>query len=57
MLFDDYGLPADVILMLLQYAKSRGRDNTSYIESVGKSWADRGINSHERAQAETAPPG
>lgn len=50
MLFDDYGLPADVILMLLQYAKSRGRDNTSYIESVGKSWADEGINSHERAE-------
>lgn len=50
MLFDDYGLPADVVLMLLQYAKSRGRDNTSYIESVGKSWAADGITSHERAE-------
>ena len=46
-LHDDYGLPADVILMLLQYVKSRGKDNTSYIESVGKNWAAEGIFSHE----------
>lgn len=50
MLHDDYGLPVDVILMLLQYAKSRNHDNTSYIESVGKSWAAEGITSHERAE-------
>ena len=49
-LFDDYGLPSDVILMLLQYAKSRGHDNTSYIESVGKAWASEGIVSHELAE-------
>ncbi len=47
MLYDDYGLPGDVILMLLQYAKSRGRDTTNYIESVGRHWADEGINTHE----------
>ena len=47
MLHDDCGLPGDVILMLLQYTKSRGRDTTNYIETVGLRWADEGINTHE----------
>lgn len=47
MLHDDYGLPGDVILMLLQYAKSRGRDQTNYIESVGCRWAEEGVTTHE----------
>lgn len=40
---DDYGLPVDVIVMLLQYVKKKGRDNTNYIESVAKGWASDGI--------------
>lgn len=50
MLHDDYGLPADVILMLLQYVKGCGKDNTSYIESVGRNWAQEGIFTHEKVE-------
>ena len=41
LLHDDYGLPSDVILMLLQYVKSRGKDNTNYIEAAGRNWRKR----------------
>lgn len=47
---DDYGLPVDVIIMLLQYVKSKGRDNTNYIESVAKGWASDGVFSLEAAE-------
>jgi DnaD/phage-associated family protein len=47
---DDYGLPVDVIVMLLQYVKNKGRDNTNYIESVAKGWAADGVFSHEAAE-------
>ena len=47
---DDYGLPTDVIIMLVQYAKEQGKDNTHYIESTGRAWAQEGILSHEKAE-------
>lgn len=47
---DDYGLPVDVILMLLQYVKSRGKDNTNYIESIARDWAESGVCTHEKAE-------
>lgn len=50
MLHDDYGLPVDVIIMLLQYVKSNGKDNTHYIEAVAKNWVNDGIFTHEKAE-------
>ena len=47
--YDDLGLPADVILMILQYAKMRGKTSTSYIESVARNWAEEEIFSVEQA--------
>lgn len=41
--YDDFGLPADVILMILQYAKMRGKTSTAYIESVARNWAEEEI--------------
>ena len=38
---DDDGLPVDVIIMLLAYVKSIGKDNSNYIESVAKNWAQK----------------
>ena len=46
---DDYGLPVDVTLMLLQFVKSKGKDNTSYIEAVARDWAEEGISTHPHA--------
>lgn len=47
---DDYGLPVDVTLMLLQFVKGRGKDNTSYIEAVARDWSQEGIASHRQAE-------
>lgn len=49
MLFDYYGLPCDVILMLAEYAKSCGRCNMGFIRSEAKRWAENGIDTFELA--------
>jgi len=50
MIHDDFGLPADVISMLLQYVVSIGKPNMRYIEKVAMNWADEEINTHEKAE-------
>lgn len=47
---DDYGLPAEVTVMLLHYAQDVGRIGTSYIDSVARDWAESGIFSLEAAE-------
>lgn len=47
---DDYGLPAEVTVMLLHYAQEIGRTGTSYIDSVARDWAESGIFSLEAAE-------
>lgn len=49
MIHDDYGLPVEVILILLTYVKSIHKDNTGYIEAVARNWAQEEINTHEKA--------
>lgn len=49
-LMDYYGLPAEVILMLIKYAVSAGRTGTKYIQTVGISWAEEGIKTLEQAE-------
>lgn len=47
---DDYGLPVEVTVMLLNYAREIGRVGTSYIDSVARDWAESGIFSLEAAE-------
>ena len=47
---EDYGLPCEVILMLVAYANKIGRANTSYIESIVRNWAEANILSIEAAE-------
>lgn len=47
---EDYGLPCEVILMLVAYANKIGRANTSYIDSTVRNWADSNILSIEAAE-------
>ncbi len=49
-LHDNEGLPADVIIMLLQYAVSIGKSGMRYIEKMGASWAEQGIDNLEKAE-------
>lgn len=50
MLHDSYGLPAEVILMLLEYALSKGKTGYKYIASVGREWSEKEIDTIERAE-------
>ena len=50
LIYDDLGLPADVILMIISYSKIKGRANTSYIEAVAKNWAEEEIFTHALAE-------
>lgn len=50
MIHDEFGLPSDVIIMMLQFAAGIGRGNMRYIEKMAASWADEGIDSHEKAE-------
>ena len=47
---EDYGLPCEVVLMLVAYANKIGRANTSYIESTVRNWAEANILSIEAAE-------
>ena len=50
MLHDTYDLPVEVILMLLEYAKSKGKTGYRYIASIGKEWSEKEIDSLESAE-------
>lgn len=49
MMVDDYGLPPEVILTIIEYAAAHGKANMSYIVAVGRNWAADGIDSLEQA--------
>lgn len=49
MMHDHYGLPIEVIYMLVDYCKSVGKSGFSYISKVGKSWGEREIDTIEKA--------
>ena len=43
-------LPADVVLMAIEYCVSIGKMNARYLEKVCAGWADNGITTHELAE-------
>lgn len=50
MLHDSYGLPVEVILMLVEYAKSLGKTSYSYLAKLGQKWSELEIDSIEEAE-------
>lgn len=50
MLHDTYGLPVEVILMLLEYAGAKGKTGYRYIAAVGKEWSEKEIDTLEAAE-------
>lgn len=51
-LYSYYGMQPDLVLMLLQYCVSMGKDNMRYVEKVAAGWIEAGIDSHEKAEGE-----
>ena len=49
MICDSYGLPVEVLLMLIEYCVSIGKGSINYIAKAAKSWSDREIDSLEKA--------
>lgn len=50
-LFDTYGLKKEVILTLVQHLAEHGRGATANILRIGKTWAEREINTLDEANA------
>lgn len=49
MMHDHYGLPVEVIFMLVDYCMSIGKDSFAYMEKIAKQWGEREIDSIEKA--------
>lgn len=49
MMHDQYGLPVEVIYMLVNYCVSIGKSGFSYISKVGKDWGEKEIDTIEKA--------
>lgn len=49
-LYDWAGIPIDVILMVEEYCKSKGKTNVRYIEKTALAWFETGIDTHEKAE-------
>lgn len=50
MIHDQYGLPIEVILMLIEYAVSEGKTSMAYISKVGREWGESEIDTLEKAE-------
>lgn len=48
--YDWLGLPCEVIVMLLSYAAKRGKTGKRYLETVAIDWADKGIDTFDKAE-------
>ena len=44
-IYDDLGMDASLILMVLEYAVQAGKVNISYIEKIAKDWVESGVDS------------
>jgi DnaD/phage-associated family protein len=51
-LYSYYGMKPDMVLMLIQYCVSLGKDSVRYMEKKAVGWLEQGIDSHEKAEAE-----
>ncbi len=49
LLHDHYGLPAEVLFMMIDYCVSIGKTNYGYLEAVGKDWGNREIDTLDKA--------
>ena len=52
MLHDSFGLPCEVIAMLIHYLAETGRANIRAIERFGTEWSDKGVDSVVAAERE-----
>lgn len=49
-LYDSIGFSTELIMYLYEYCISKGKKNSSYIETVALAWAEQGISTVEQAE-------
>lgn len=49
MIHDFYGLPVEVLLMLIEYCVSIGKNSLGYISKAAKTWSEKEIDTIEKA--------
>jgi DnaD/phage-associated family protein len=49
MMHEEYGLPVEVILMIIEYCVSVGKTSFGYISCIGRDWGEREIDTLEKA--------
>lgn len=49
-LYDWAGIPADILLTVIEYCKTLGKTNLRYIEKVAVGWQEKGIDTFEKAE-------
>ncbi len=49
LIHDHYGLPTEVIFMMIDYCVSVGKTNYGYLDAVGKDWGTREIDTLDKA--------
>ncbi len=54
LIHDHYGLPVEVIFMMIDYCVSVGKSNYGYLQAVGKDWGQREIDTIEKAAEQIA---
>ncbi len=54
LLHDHYGLPTEVLFMMIDYCVSIGKSNYAYLEAVGRDWGSREIDTLEKAAEQIA---
>lgn len=52
-LYESIGFAAELIVYLYEYCASKNKKSPSYIEAVGIAWAQSGVDTIEKAEAET----
>ena len=53
-LYSELHFSSELIMYLFEYCISKNKKNTSYIEAVALTWAEKGIDTEENARKETA---
>lgn len=51
-IYDYYGIAPDLLVMIMEFAKSQNKKGIGFVEKIASQWHDDGISTHEQAERE-----
>ncbi len=51
-IYDYYGIAPDLLVMIIEFAKTRNKKSIGFIEKIAEQWQNDGISTHEQAERE-----